>query len=418
MAANKDHNVAQTSRSNNNKKKNRKQQEAFLAMQQQLGVGGVVVPPAAAAAAPDRAPSSAGGSNNSAMFNTSELLEKHLFASNSSGGGDADKIVAEMLKSSSDPAASFNSAAVAAGGSAGGGLTDRELLERFPSIGSIDLSSLRGPLSRNASTSSGGGIGAADNSAGLFRSGNDMMVFRSSESNLFNSAAWAPQLRSGHEDVEYRPDLLFRTSSTGESNANQKKPAPAAAAVVTSGAATVKSSQGGAPALSLPLSVPPPPRRKTTAKRKRSSAAEKDYISDSITDADVLMGRGGRTNHHKGNEDYLKLKEEIQPRYLAATKEDKTPISQELVDAIHARGGRFLKLDSDTDKWFVVSDHTARKKASQTLREINTPEVRAAKRAKYSKKKTTKKSNKNINVGSGNKATLQQPLHVTNQESV
>ena len=97
------------------------------------------------------------------------------------------------------------------------------------------------------------------------------------------------------------------------------------------------------------------------------------------------MGRGGRTNHHKGNEYYLNLKTSMQPRYLAAAKEDKTAISQELVDAIHQRGGRFLKLEDHSNRWYVVSSRVARKKASQTLRELNTPEARAAKRAKYSK---------------------------------
>ena len=88
----------------------------------------------------------------------------------------------------------------------------------------------------------------------------------------------------------------------------------------------------------------------------------------------------------------------MQPRYRAALKDDKTAISQELVDAIHAAGGRFLKLNDDDNnnsssrnnkasRWYEVDNTTARKKASQTLREVNTPEFRAAKRAKYNSSK-------------------------------
>jgi hypothetical protein len=100
---------------------------------------------------------------------------------------------------------------------------------------------------------------------------------------------------------------------------------------------------------------------------------------------DVLLGRGGRTNNHAGNKRYLTEKEEIQARYTAATKQDKTGISQELVDRVHAWGGRFLELDPSNNQWFQVTNIKARKKASQSLRELNTPEERAAKRARYGK---------------------------------
>lgn len=75
----------------------------------------------------------------------------------------------------------------------------------------------------------------------------------------------------------------------------------------------------------------------------------------------------------------------MQSRYLAADKNAKTPISQELVDIVKKWGGRFLKLDADSNQWYEIDNLTARKKASQTLREINTPEERALKRAKYAK---------------------------------
>ncbi|KAL7576262.1 hypothetical protein ACA910_018090 [Epithemia clementina (nom. ined.)] len=103
------------------------------------------------------------------------------------------------------------------------------------------------------------------------------------------------------------------------------------------------------------------------------------------TDLDVLLGRGGRTNNHPGNKKYLEAKDNMQDKYLKADKNGKTPISQELVDIVKGWRGRFLKLDPSSNRWYEVDNATARKKCSQTLREINTAEERAAKRAKYTK---------------------------------
>jgi hypothetical protein len=132
--------------------------------------------------------------------------------------------------------------------------------------------------------------------------------------------------------------------------------------------------------------------KKSLPKRKRSrpnvDPLVKVYVEP--TDRDVLLGRGGRTNHHVGNRTYLEAKETIQDRYKLASKNDKTSISQDLVDIITSRGGRFLKLDDDVNKWYPVPNIVARKKASQTLREVNTPEERASKRSKYTHATTGK----------------------------
>jgi hypothetical protein len=119
-----------------------------------------------------------------------------------------------------------------------------------------------------------------------------------------------------------------------------------------------------------------------------------------ITENDVLLGRGGRTNHHVGNKYYLEYKSLLQEQYLRADKDEKTSLSQKLVQKIHDRKGRFLKLADpeligrahcdlkrfgSSQLWYEVNLAVARRKASQTLRELNTPELRAAKRAKYAK---------------------------------
>jgi len=88
---------------------------------------------------------------------------------------------------------------------------------------------------------------------------------------------------------------------------------------------------------------------------------------ETINNNDVLLGRGGMTNNHTGNQDYRKLVEDTKPMYKDATKAGKTKISELVVQYIQAKGGRFLKYSSD--KWVVVSAEEARKKTSQALRE-------------------------------------------------
>jgi hypothetical protein len=127
-------------------------------------------------------------------------------------------------------------------------------------------------------------------------------------------------------------------------------------------------------------------KRKRSQNRKRPSYNPEQKIYVEPTDEDVLFGRGGRSNHHPGNKCYHSEKQKIQPRYMAATKDDKTAISQELVDIIHDWGGRFLRLDDGTkDQWYEVLPIVARKKVSQALREFNTPDQRQLKRARYTK---------------------------------
>lgn len=120
-------------------------------------------------------------------------------------------------------------------------------------------------------------------------------------------------------------------------------------------------------------------------RRTSPSSSKRPRVYFEPADEDVLMGRGGRSNHHPGNQHYLQEKELLQASYKAASKVEKTVIAQELVNRVHAWGGRFLELDAVAGRWFQASPERARKKCSQALREVNTPEVRAAKRARYAK---------------------------------
>ena len=131
----------------------------------------------------------------------------------------------------------------------------------------------------------------------------------------------------------------------------------------------------------------PPRRRPQNRKRKRKVYEIEDKAPVEYTELDVLCQRGGLANHHPGNIRYLQEKDILQPTYLAASKNEKTMISQQLVDIVHAWGGRFLRKDKTTEMWYEVHRHTARTKAGQTLRENLSAEDRVAKRAKYPKYK-------------------------------
>jgi hypothetical protein len=141
--------------------------------------------------------------------------------------------------------------------------------------------------------------------------------------------------------------------------------------------------------------------KKETSKRKREEERNmQDHVESpqslavevagpiEPTEMDVLLGRGGYTEHHPGNKCYLKVKAAMQPRYFASEKTEKTRISQELVNRVHSWGGRFLQHDKETATWYEVANDTARGKASQAMREMYKPEAREAKRIKCAFEKT------------------------------
>ena len=100
---------------------------------------------------------------------------------------------------------------------------------------------------------------------------------------------------------------------------------------------------------------------------------------------DVLLGRGGRSNHHSGNIQYRDQVGTLREWYRSSEKNAKTDLSQLLVDWVQKeQRGRFLKLDESNQQWYIVTNVVARRKASQALREHMTMEER--KLAKQEKK--------------------------------
>lgn len=95
-----------------------------------------------------------------------------------------------------------------------------------------------------------------------------------------------------------------------------------------------------------------------------------DLISfESITDNDVLSGRGGATNHHTGNVRFRELVKQHQGAYIRAQRREKPNIASQIVAEVRKRGGRFLKQQLPEKLWVDVGDKKAREKTSQALRE-------------------------------------------------
>lgn len=119
--------------------------------------------------------------------------------------------------------------------------------------------------------------------------------------------------------------------------------------------------------------------------RKKVVPEVKQYLEPKQND--VLLGRGGRSNHHPGNKRYREEVKNLRTWYLSIgeNKDEKTALSQCLVDYVHSYKGRFL--EKDKNGWYEVPNIVARRKASQALREDDDPEKRAAKRARFLRKK-------------------------------
>lgn len=96
---------------------------------------------------------------------------------------------------------------------------------------------------------------------------------------------------------------------------------------------------------------------------------------DQVESHDVLLGRGGETNHHTGNVQYRMVVKASQPAYLYAKRRDKPRIAGAIVCVVRSLRGRFLKKGETSNLLFDVGNTRAREKTSQALRE-GAPELR------------------------------------------
>ena len=111
------------------------------------------------------------------------------------------------------------------------------------------------------------------------------------------------------------------------------------------------------------------------AKPAEIPGLDENIVQVQVQRHDVLLGRGGETNHHLGNIQYRQLVKASQPAYLAAKRRDKPRIAAAIVAVVRARSGRFLKKHLGDHTWRDVGNVRAREKTSQALRE-GAPELR------------------------------------------
>jgi hypothetical protein len=125
--------------------------------------------------------------------------------------------------------------------------------------------------------------------------------------------------------------------------------------------------------------------RRKRAPRKKMVPENKEYVVEP-TEHDIFCGRGGRSNHHPGNKRYRAEVDNLRDWYTSLDdKDEKTDLSQCLVDYVKSYGARFL--ERDETGWYVIDDITARRKVSQALREDTDPLKRHEKRQRFLAKK-------------------------------
>jgi hypothetical protein len=94
------------------------------------------------------------------------------------------------------------------------------------------------------------------------------------------------------------------------------------------------------------------------------------YVDAFNVACDVMMGRGEHCAHNTGHQRYLAKRDELGPTYLSSRdNKTKNRIAQQLVDYVYDNGGRFLAKDNTCQRYRVVDNDAALKKAKQALRE-------------------------------------------------
>mmetsp|Transcript_26340 Transcript_26340/g.39902 ORF Transcript_26340/g.39902 Transcript_26340/m.39902 type:complete len:332 (-) Transcript_26340:95-1090(-) len=89
--------------------------------------------------------------------------------------------------------------------------------------------------------------------------------------------------------------------------------------------------------------------------------------------SDVLCGRGKRATLHPGNQRLqLVLSQQAAKFQATSYKAEKSSMVHELIADTLRGGGRFLKKDLSTGKWFLASFNDAREKISHAFRNVST----------------------------------------------
>lgn len=109
--------------------------------------------------------------------------------------------------------------------------------------------------------------------------------------------------------------------------------------------------------------------RNSSSHHHRTHAASPPIIFPH--DNDILLGRGGNNNQHKGNQQLRELARAYSYSYKMSSKTEKADMARELVHQMRLRNppGRFLKRKSTDGVWEEMNDECAKEKAFQVLRD-------------------------------------------------
>lgn len=116
------------------------------------------------------------------------------------------------------------------------------------------------------------------------------------------------------------------------------------------------------------------------------------------TEHSVLFGRGSLANRHNRRH-YIPFMLAAQPRYKKlATKSERTSFVETTVREFLAAhvDRQFLERERGTGLWYEVPFDEAHRKVGQFLRQDHSPKAREAKRDKYKKMSTIKRTNNGI----------------------
>ena len=86
---------------------------------------------------------------------------------------------------------------------------------------------------------------------------------------------------------------------------------------------------------------------------------------------DILSERGGASNGHIGNKDYLDYVDTLKPSYrkLKSAKAKTDFIEKNVLKWAKQRNARWLTRDQGSKKWYIDHPKNARTKAGQALRD-------------------------------------------------
>ena len=89
-----------------------------------------------------------------------------------------------------------------------------------------------------------------------------------------------------------------------------------------------------------------------------------------VKKADVLFGRGKKSNNHDGNKSFRGIVMRMATQYKDCNRTQKTALSNSIVNEILNRGGRFLTpVSRESNLWVEMRGVALRKKTSQALRD-------------------------------------------------